>query len=91
MMKLRVCYTILQFVEIYKTQNIKHLLQKQKEEQYKFHLKAQIIQFLIGVDKIKVCFGFLVGFFVCFIWCFFRESNQITKFLWVLHSQFANY
>lgn len=67
MMKLRIRYTILQFVEIYKMQNIKHLLQKQKEEQYKFHLEAQIIQFLMGVDKIKVCFGFFVGFFICVV------------------------
>lgn len=72
MMKLRIRYTILQFVEIYKTQNIKHLLQKQKEEQYKFHLEAQIIQFLMGVDKSKVCFGFFVGFFVCLV--FFQRK-----------------
>ena len=53
-------YNFAEFVEIHKMQNLKHLLQK--EELYKCHLAAQIIEFLMGIDK-TFLFG-LVGFFL---------------------------
>lgn len=49
-------YNFAEFVEIHKMQNLKHLFQKQKEELCKFHLETQIIEFLMGIDKMKGCF-----------------------------------
>lgn len=68
-----------EFVEIHKMQNLMHLLQKQKEKLYKFRLEAQIIEFLMGIDKIKGCSGIL--FFFLFGVFLKKVSKSINFFV----------